>query len=406
MPEALTLPRPLVIGASRRTPCNPRLWARTVWFGTAIVLDALIVAVAARRGGVVAHATDASLVALCIAIAARHDGIVRGAFLMGRSVRSYRLHLLIDHLGQLHRAMAMAGTAWFAVAVATAGTGDLERAAGAAVLAILAAMAWTARDAIRGAHHNRFEVIHRYGGWSALAILTVLVHGTVATVLFVVLIALVVHPWLGVRRLAAETLRVTDQVIVVALPGRWKSGQFARVSRDAREWHSFAVATTGAEGDGRYCLVIRRAGDWTERLAHDAECGRAPRHLYVRRLRGHGFMHHAQAYRRVLVVATGAGIGPVLPYLLGRFSVGIRCLWIARDHESSVGEDLVARAARGGALTLIDTANGRPSVAGYIAELAPRFEAVFVVSNAAVRDVVARACEELDVPCYGPTFDS
>ena len=406
MPEALTLAPSLVGCPSRTTPRNPRLWARAVWFGTAIALNALIAAVAARQGGVVEHATEASLAALCIAVAARHDGIVRGAFLVGRSVRSYRLHLLIDHLGQLHRAMAMAGTVWFAVAIATAGTGDLRRAAGAVVLAILAAMAWTARDAVRGERHNRFEVIHRYGGWSTLAILAVLVHGTVAIVLFVALIALVVHPWLGVRRVPVELLTVTGQVIVVALPGRCKAGQFARVSREGREWHSFAVATTGAEGDGRYCLVIRRAGDWTERLAHDAECGRAPRHLYVRRLRGHGFMHHAQAYRRVLIVATGAGIGPVLPYLLGRPSVSARCLWIARDHCASVGEDLVGRAARGGALTLVDTANGRPDVAGYVAELAPRFEAVFVVSNAAVRDQVARACEELDVPCYGPTFDS
>jgi hypothetical protein len=33
-------------------------------------------------------------------------------------------------------------------------------------------------------------------------------------------------------------------------------------------------------------------------------------------------------------------------------------------------------------------------------------EVVFVVSNAAVRDAVARTCAELGVPWYGPTFDS
>ena len=60
----------------------------------------------------------------------------------------------------------------------------------------------------------------------------------------------------------------------------------------------------------------------------------------------------------------------------------------------------VVRAA--GELTVVSS-NGYQAV---LEELAPRFEAVFVVSNAAVRDQVARACEELDVPCYGPTFDS
>jgi hypothetical protein len=34
-----------------------------------------------------------------------------------------------------------------------------------------------------------------------------------------------------------------------------------------------------------------------------------------------------------------------------------------------------------------------------------RFDAMFVVSNDVVRDTVARACEALAVPCYGPTFD-
>ena len=38
--------------------------------------------------------------------------------------------------------------------------------------------------------------------------------------------------------------------------------------------------------------------------------------------------------------------------------------------------------------------------------MAHRFDAVFVVSNDVVRDNVARACESLGVPWYGPTFDS
>jgi hypothetical protein len=82
-------------------------------------------------------------------------------------------------------------------------------------------------------------------------------------------------------------------------------GEFVRVSREGHEWHSFAVATTGSEGPGRYCLVIRRAGESTERLARDVEHGRAAARLWLRGMRGYGFMYHAQAYRRVLMVATG-----------------------------------------------------------------------------------------------------
>ncbi len=84
----------------------------------------LIAGLAAAVGDVVDQAVAASLLVFCISIAARHDGIVRGAFAIGCRVRSYRLHQLTYHVGQLHRAMAIAGTAWFVLAI---GVGCSER---------------------------------------------------------------------------------------------------------------------------------------------------------------------------------------------------------------------------------------------------------------------------------------
>jgi hypothetical protein len=407
-------------------PCrvNPLAWARRVWFSVALVLTLLMVAVAASMGPVLDQAVEASLVALCVAIAARHDGIVRAAFVIGRWRPSCGVHQLTYHVGQLHRAMAIAGTVWFVLAVtaASARGDDIARIGGLVVLAILLAMIWTAQDAARRGRHDRFEVVHRYGGWAALAVLVVLVLRHAATsaapdaapvamlgepsvLLLAVLLALVVHPWMGVQRLPTEILDVTDQVVIVALPGRRALGEFLRVSREGREWHSFAVATTGAERDGWFCLVIRRAGDWTERLARDAQQA-PPMHLYARRMRGYGFMYHAQTYRRVLIVATGAGIGPVLPYLVGPSPVDVECLWIGRDHRAAMGDDLVRRLLAGGRVSLVDSSCGRPDVGALVAERARHFEAVFVVSNEQVRDDVAAACSARCVPWYGPTFDS
>jgi hypothetical protein len=395
-----------------------------VWFAVTAAITGGLVVWSAGHGGVGGRAVDWSLAAFCVAVAARHDGIVRGVFVLGRRVPSYRLHQLTYHLGQLHRAMAIAGMAWLAVAVALAvPSSPVARMASASVLAILIAMARTARDRVRQSRHNRFESVHRLGGWAALGILAVIVPVAAArslppgsgltgllrqpsVLLLATLVVLVAHPWLGVRRLPAEFLAVTSEVVVVALPGRRLLGEFVRVSREGHEWHSFAVATTGSEGPGRYCLVIRRAGDWTERLARDIEHGRAPARLWVRRMRGYGFMYHAQAYRRVLMVATGAGIGPVLPYLLGKSPVQFECLWIGRCHRAAMGTDLVDRILASGSVTLIDTSRGRPDVGACVAEVAHRFDAVFVVSNDVVRDSVARACESLGVPWYGPTFDS
>ena len=359
-----------------------------------------------------------------VAVAARHDRIVRGVFVLGRLVPSYTLHQLTYHLGQLHRAMAIAGMAWLAVAAALAvPSSPAAGTASAGVLAIGVVMARTAWDRMRQSRHNRFESVHRFGGWAALGILVAVVPVEAArslppgsslagllrqpsVLLLAALVALVAHPWLGVRRLPASFPAVTGEVVVVALPGRRSLGEFVRISREGREWHSFAVATTGSAGAGRYCLVIRRAGDWTERLASDVEHGHPPARLWVRRMRGYGFMYHVQAYRRVLMVATGAGIGPVLPYLLGRSPAQLDCLWIGRRHRAAMGTDLVDRVLAGGSVTLIDSSQGRPDVGACVAKMAHLFDAVFAVSNDVVRDSVARVCEARRVPWYGPTFDS
>ena len=290
------------------------------------------------------------------------------------------------------------------------------------VLAILVVVARTARDRVRPSRHNRFESVHRLGGWTALGILAVLVPLQAArslppdsglagllrapsVLLLAALVMLVAHPWLGVRRQRAGFLAVTAEVVVVALPGRRVLGEFVRVSREGREWHSFAVATTGGEGPGRYCLVIRRAGDWTERLASDVEHGRAPARLWVRRMRGYGFMYHAGLPPGAHGGDRGGDrAGTAVP--AGPVALQLECLWIGRGHRAAMGPDLVDRVLAGGSVTLIETSRGRPDVGACVAGIAHRFEAVFVVSNDVVRDSVARACQALGVPWYGPTFDS
>ena len=393
MPGTDTLDRPVSSGtrrtaalspAARRAAAGPapdagrpRGQARAVWFAVTAALNGGFVAWSVARGEVGSRAVEWSLAAFCIAVAARHDGIVRAAFVLGRLIRSYRLHQLTYHLGQLHRAMAIAGVAWLAVAAAVASSPPRLRAWRPSACL----RSWSLWRALPGtgcvhpgttasSQSTGSAAGRRWGSSRSLfppgarslppgSGLAGLLRAP-SVLLLAALVMLVAHPWLGVRRLRAEFLAVTAEVVVVALPGRRMLGEFVRVSREGREWHSFAVATTGGEGADRYCLVIRRAGDWTERLASDVEHGRAPARLWVRRMRGYGFMYHAQAYRRVLMVATGAGIGPVLPYLLGRSPVQLECLWIGRGHRAAMGPDLVDRVLAAGRLpSSIPPAGGR-----------------------------------------------
>jgi hypothetical protein len=71
-----------------------------------------------------------------------------------------------------------------------------------------------------------------------------------------------------------------------------------------------------------------------------------------------------------------------------------------------MGDDLVRRVLAGGNVTLLDSSRGRPDVGAHVARHAPRFDAVFVVSNERVRNDIARVCQGLNIPWYGPTFDS
>jgi hypothetical protein len=208
--------------------------ARAVWFAVTAALNAGLVAWPAGSAGVGGRrAVEWSLAAFCIAVAARHDGIVRGLFVLGRLVPSYRLHQLTYHLGQLHRAMGIAGTAWLAVAAALAVPSSFAAGmASVGVLAILVVMAWTARDRVRPSRHNSFESVHRLGGCAALGILAVVVPleaarslppgsgvtglpGQPSVLLLAALVILVAHPWLDAGACIAEVAHRFDAVFVV-----------------------------------------------------------------------------------------------------------------------------------------------------------------------------------------------
>lgn len=51
-----------------------------------------------------------------------------------------------------------------------------------------------------------------------------------AAALLLAVIAIVIHPWLGAGRAPIELLDVTAELVVLALPGRRRVGEFLRVS--------------------------------------------------------------------------------------------------------------------------------------------------------------------------------
>ena len=118
----------------------------------------------------------------------------------------------------------------------------------------------------------------------------------------------------------------------------------------------------------------------------------------------------ADAYSRVVTLATGAGIAPCLPQIYHATS-DIYLLWLANDHQEAYGPevwDIVSRLPSD-QVVLHDTKKmGRPNAAEMIQRAVQKHqaEAVFIVSNLAYTRAVINICWRMGIRCYGATYDS
>lgn len=383
---------------------------------------------------------EAALLALLLTVFLRNDQFVVSLHrvvvklpLTGR-IAKYVFNRMVHQLGGAHSCAALCTTAWISVACTAsfmAGGAAAESMLLAAVLTVLAAMTATAAPPIRNARHNLFECVHRYGGWTALGLtfahtvvtnapkgttgaetLAALAHNQ-SFALVTVLTALVALPWLTLhtsRKVGAEVVAGNFVKLTFPVRGYCKCGSFARISFNLIEWHSFAVAlhdpvTCG--GTDRVGLLIAATGDWTRRLVDRIAAGRPPARIWIRRVKPPGFMHSIRAYRRSVVVATGAGIAPVLLFVTQSQSQ-VFIVWIAQDPQNTFSE--AASIVQDYPNILIhDTALlGRPDPATLAFDAVRKFdaEAVFCVSNPLSTKRVLSACLARGIPAYGATWDS
>jgi len=199
------------------------------------------------------------------------------------------------------------------------------------------------------------------------------------------------------------------------------------------QYHSFAVlpALEDSESSSRSIMAVAVAGDWTKECNAKASTDLTKPNtetMYVRRFATPGFMYLARTYKRVLCVATGAGIAPVSAYLPNNRDMEMMILWIGRNFEETYGPllDVVKNHSHS---VLIDTTKPhsaqnpytpqgcevpvikgkeRPNIAKLSLAAAKIFEAdaVFVVSGP---QPTYDVCYELwanNIHCYGATWDS
>lgn len=367
------------------------------------------------------------IINLTVAILIRQQYVVNGLFwLATRAPTSWPLSVRwtlgkVYHFGGIHTSAATIATLWFLInlgqmTAALVSPGDSQQisivafAMSWALAGVLIAIVWTALPFVRQKKHDRFERVHRWGGWSSLVLFwvttlltTPLWSWTVAALALATFS--VALPWLRLKKVPVDIETPSSHVALASFDyGHTPfAGSSTALSRSPlKEWHSFANVPIPNE-DG-FKLTISRAGDWTGSLIDDR-----PAHVWVKGTCTAGVANIEVLFKKVVYIATGSGIGPCLPHLFAA-KVPASLVWATRNPVNTYGQGLVDQimAAQPDALVWDTDANGKPDMVelAYQRVMATGAEAVICISNPKLTWQVVEGMEQRGVPAYGAIWDS
>ena len=383
-----------------------------------------------------------------VSLLMRQDYVINVLFTIACSVPTWmplfirRNCAKVFHIGGIHSGAGASAVFWFVI-FTIAATIDLaapeKTSLGKSTIAVVLIayltlalfifILLTAYPAFRMKRHNIFEKTHRFAGWTILILFWILTvvsadasRGT-ATLsrtltsdptlyLLIVSTISVILPWLRLRKVPVRSEVLSSHAIRLHFSyTNTYPGTAIRISeRPLLEWHAFAtVAKPGVNG---FSLVVSNAGDWTKR-----QIGRAPQRLWVRGIPACGVLRIAPLFRRIVLVATGSGIGPCLPVLLAK-KVPMRVFWSTPNPEQVFGEEIMesVRGADPQAVIWNTRDRGKPDMvkeawklvveSGKTSDGNFEVEAVCVIANKKVTEMIVRGIECRGVAAYGAIFDS
>lgn len=348
----------------------------------------------------------------------------------------------IFHIGGIHASAGVAAVFWFMILTVAATIGlvapektSLGKSNLGVVLVIYIALAFfvailiTAYPTFRAKRHNVFEKTHRFAGWTILIlfwILTVLSNDASrgsrplsqaivrdpTLYLLIVSTISVILPWTRLKKVPVRSEVLSSHAIRLHFDyTNTIPGTAVRISeRPLMEWHAFAtVAKPNLPG---FSLVVSNAGDWTRR-----QIGRAPDKLWVRGIPACGVLRIVPLFQRIVLVATGSGIGPCLPVLLAK-KVPMRVFWSTPNPDQNFGEEIIqsVTGADENAVIWNTRKQGKPDMVRETWKLVEasgrrrdgsfEVEAVCIIANKKVTEMVVRAMEVRGMAAYGAIFDS
>lgn len=406
-------------------------------------LALLVVAVNAVIGGALLDASwgspsalsQAATINFTIAVLIRQQHVVNFAFWLavrahlGWSIKIRWALAKVYQMGGLHVGAAISGACWHFLLTACltdrAMHGNVDTpllSVAYSLTVLLFLIIATATPRFRKRFHDTFEGFHRFGGWGVTVLfwLQGLIpafrasgrHGTYLSLLdhpALWLLALTTVssslPWLRLRKVAVEIVRPSPHAALVRFDYGVTPfcGSGLSISRNpVMGWHAFAsIPTPGRSG---YRMVISRAGDWTASFIDEA-----PAHVWVKGVPTCGVGHIAKMFNRVVFVATGSGIAPILAHLLADY-VPSHLVWVTRNPRETYGDELVDEilAMQPGARMWDTDKDGRPDLLSmtYAAYESFDAEAVICISNEKMTWRVVHGLEARNIPAFGAIWDS
>ncbi|KAI9148337.1 Adenylate-forming reductase [Paramyrothecium foliicola] len=292
------------------------------------------------------------------------------------------------------------------------------------IVALLTAILVMAYPAIRAKLHNQFECTHRFAGWTTLGlvwahvILSAISASTprkplVPTLfttpsLYLVFLASfsVALPWMRLRRvkvipepLSKHAVRLHFDFIT---PGPCTSRGVRITDKPLIEWHAFA-AIPEPSGKG-FSIIVSKAGDWTKKIIENP-----PTSIWTRGTPASGVLAVAPLFKKIVLVATGSGIGPCMPVLMER-RVPARILWSTKNPLKTYGQGVMdtVMAADPNAVIWDSDHRGRPDLVklAYQLYMESGAECVAIISNGPTTNKFVYQMESRGVPAFGPIWDS
>ncbi|GJJ15146.1 hypothetical protein Clacol_009421 [Clathrus columnatus] len=405
---------------------------------------AFVVFVAVNNGSPsITNVANAASANLMVAILFRQENFVNLCYEIATCVPhslplSIRRRLAkVFHYGGAHSGSGVAAVAWeiLYAALATqeyvrdpkAGSKLANLITSYIILAMFLTIILAAQPRFRVLFHDYFEAFHRFAGW--IALITFWTHNIIVTKVnaheegirtgiylikspnfwfFCISTSCTLLSWSRLRRRDVYPEVLSDHAIRLHFKFRAMQPFYGlKVSdRPLTEWHAFATIPDEDENGkiNGFSIVVSNAGDWTNKIIKNPSTK-----LWTRGYPLHGLLYTSRLFKRIVVVATGSGIGPCLSLLYADVTPR-RVLWSTPNPEKTYGPKIMNAVLKADPDAIIWNTRemGRPDMVALAYQLVQdsNAEAVFIISNPKLTRRVVYGMETRGIPAYGAIFDS